>query len=76
MRHLSLSTFVLCSDVHNQTYLKINEILLSKNVKASLSAKEFSDIKEAKMYEEKNYPDKCPVVAFLMYKRKLEENGV
>lgn len=76
MRHLSLSSFVLCCDVHDETYLKINENLLSKNVKASLSAKEFSDIKEAKMYEKKDYPHKCPVAAFLIYKRKLEENKV
>ena len=76
MRNLSLSTFVLGCDIHNQTYLKINENLLSKNVKASLSATEFTDVKEAKMYEDKTSPNKCPVVAFLLYKRKLEENDI
>ena len=45
-------------------YVYIKTTLLSKNVKASLSSKEFRDMKKAKMYESEN---NCPVQKFMKY---------
>jgi len=51
LRNLTRDTFGFTVDANGQEYCFIQRNLLHKSVKASLSAKEFSDMKQARMYE-------------------------
>ena len=65
MDHLSVGT-----DEDQREYVFINHQYLSKNVKASLSQKEFANFQTARMYDNPSDENKCPVSAFKLYKSK------
>lgn len=69
-RQLTRSTFAFTVDANDQEYCFINTVLLHKNVKASLSAKEFSDLKQARMYENSGV-ERCPVKSLKFYLNHL-----
>lgn len=66
MRNLTRDTFGFTVDANGQEYCFIQCNLLHKNVKASLSAKEFSDMKQARMYEN-TCVERCPVKSLKSY---------
>ena len=72
MRELTVDTFTKEKDSSGRTYIRINETRLSKNVKASLSHKEFDDLKNAKMYEQED-KSHCPIQAFETYISRLHD---
>ena len=65
LRNLKKDTFAIATNEGKKyMYVYIKTTLLSKNVKASLSSKEFRDMKKAKMYESEN---NCHVQKFMKY---------
>ena len=66
---LNLNSFTLQTDETGRRFIFVNHQTLSKNVKASLSQKEFEDVKNARMYDSPN-PSECPVTAFMAYTSK------
>ena len=48
-------------------YLRICHEILSKNAKASLTEKEFEDLKKARIYENVDNKNECPVEAWNLY---------
>lgn len=70
MDHLSVGT-----DEDQREYVFINHQYLSKNVKASLSQKEFANFQTARMYDNPSDENKCPVSAFKLYKSKCPVNN-
>jgi len=73
LRALTFSSIEIKLDGSDRHYGVINVPLLSKNVKASLNAKEHSDLKQARMYAE-NEKSTCPLEALILYKKKFESN--
>lgn len=73
LRDLKISTFVKESDGNGRSFYQINESMVSKNVKASLTATEWETIKTAKMFEEEE-KNRCPVAAFELYKEKIDSD--
>ena len=67
---LHMNSFSLQTEETGRRFLFINHQTFSKNVKASLSQKEFEDLKNARMYDAPDNPSACPVTAFLTYKSK------
>lgn len=70
MDHLSVGV-----DEDQRRYIFINHQYLSKNVKASLSQKEFLNLQNARMYDNPSDEKKCPVAAFELYKSKCPSNN-
>jgi len=70
MSHLSVGI-----DEDERKYIFINHQYLSKNVKASLSQKEFLNFQKARMYDKPSDETNCPVAAFLFYKSKCPSNN-
>lgn len=56
-------------------YIEIRCDLLSKNVKASLSQKEYENLRSARIYENPEEPRKCIVQLFEMYLRKIPKEN-
>ena len=54
--------------------MKLNHELLSKNAKASLKPSESEDAKRARMYENPEDRECCPVTAFEMYMDIITKN--
>lgn len=73
LRDLKMSTFVKGSDGNGKSFYQINESMISKNVKASLTTTEWETIKAAKMFQEED-TTRCPVVAFELYKEKIDSD--
>jgi integrase len=71
---LKKSAVYIQTDSESRRYCCINEEYLSKNVKASLSQKEFENLKTARMYEYPIEKENCPVEALLLYFSKMPEN--
>ncbi|MEL7309423.1 MAG: DUF3504 domain-containing protein, partial [Pseudomonadota bacterium] len=67
---LKMNSLSLETDETGRRFLFINHQTLSKNVKASLSQKEFEDIKIVRMYDAPDNVSSCPVAAFLAYKSR------
>ena len=72
LRNLTYSTFEIRTDDSGSKYVHIAVPMMQKNVKASLNCKDYSDFKQARMYE---MTDKeiCPVQAFLDYQSYFED---
>ena len=65
------------SDGAGRRFFEINHQTLSKNVKDSLSQKEFQDLKAARMYGVPENQSACPVTAaFLTYKSRCPPTTV
>ena len=73
IRELTPSSFEMCTDSDNRNYAKINHVFLSKNVKASLNAKEYENLKSARMYEQTDDP-KNAYRALELYLSKLPKD--
>ena len=73
LRSLEKDTFKVEVDEDEKEYVAINKVMKYKNVKCSLSQKEFCDNKNSHMYEfaDKN---KCSVNAFKTYMELLPKN--
>lgn len=67
---LDMNSLRLETDETGRRFLFINHQTLSKNVKASLSQKEFEDFKTVRMYDAPDNASACPVAAFLAYKSR------
>jgi len=72
--YLTRSSFKVCKDSENRKYVILNHELLSKNAKASLKPSESKDAKGARMYENVEDKDCCPVAAFEMYMEIISKN--
>lgn len=79
LRSLQKDTFTIETDDDGKEYVKIDKVMKYKNVKASLSQKEFRDHKNSRMYESTD-KSKCPVEAFKIYiqllPNKTKENSL
>lgn len=73
LRSIQRDTFVIDEDETGKRFLKLDKVLKSKNVKASLSQKEFSDRKKCRMYESTN-KETCPLEAHVRYLALLPES--
>ena len=67
--------FQINSDSDGFKYIEIRCDLLSKNVKASLSQKEYENLRSARIYENREEPRKCVVKCFEMYLEKIPEGN-
>ena len=67
---LNMNSFSQQTDEDGRDYIFINHQTLSKNVKASLSQKEFDDLKNARMYDAPHNPSICPVTSFRIYQSR------
>lgn len=70
---LSKMSFSLKVDSDQKEYYCLNHELLSKNAKASIKSSEFEDLKKARMYAFPQDESCCPVIAFKLYLKKLDE---
>ena len=66
LRALKKDTFEVEVDSDGKEYVSLKSTMMSKNVKASLSQKEFKDIKNTRMYSSDD-ENRCPVLAFKKY---------
>ena len=64
LRHLKRDTFGVSTTSDGTQFISIVTSLLCKNVKASISAKDFNDLKNAKMFASE---ENCPVKLFVKY---------
>ncbi len=64
---LTKDSFELKTSSTGRKFLTINHAMLSKNAKASLRTKEFEDKKQYRMYENRENPQECPIVAWESY---------
>ena len=73
LRFLKTDTFSVKCDSDSREYISLDKTLVSKNVKSSLSQKEFNDMRDARVYaiEDKS---KCPVQAFKLYTSRLPQS--
>lgn len=63
------------TDENGKSWIEITRNLESKNVKGSLNRIDFMDNKQGKMFQNSINPDKCPVVAYNLYMKKLPLNS-
>lgn len=68
---LSKNSIEFATDSDGREYAFLNHRVLSKNVKSSISAKEFNDEKEYKMYDCPNKSKACPVERMKYYLSKI-----
>ena len=66
---------VIFNDSADVPYVELHMAVSSKNVKASLSRKTYSNAKQCKMYELKDNSQKCPVTALRIYFQKLSKTS-
>ena len=72
LRNLKHSTFEVKTDNSGSKYVCVAVPMMKKNVKASLNCKEYTDHRQARMYELVD-ERACPVQAFLRYKSYFED---
>jgi len=70
LRALEKDTFRVDTDDDEREFVTIQKVLKSKNVKASLKRRDFTDVKQSRMYGTRE-KDKCPVEAFKSYLKLL-----
>ena len=61
-------------DSEGKRFLHINKQYITKNVKVSLSSKEYENLSQARMYENPKDRDNCPVTCLEKYLSKIPEN--
>ena len=71
---LNRSSIAFNNDADGHRFAFLRHCTVSKNVKSSLSQKEFSDRKNCRLYENPSYPSKCPLRAMELYFSKMSEN--
>ena len=69
---LDRTSLIFQNDSEGHRFVSINHSTISKNVKCSLSSKEFSDGKSYRMYENAKLPLQCPVEALILYFSKMK----
>jgi site-specific recombinase XerD len=67
LRSLQKDTFLIDRDEDGREYIALDKVMKSKNVKASLNRREYSDEKQARMYACDLNKEKCPVEAMKLY---------
>lgn len=67
--------FLIGTDSDGFRYIEIRCDMLSKNVKASLSQKEYENLRSARIYEDKTDSQKCIVRLFEDYVKKIPEGN-
>lgn len=67
--------FLIGIDSDGFRYVEIRCDLLSKNVKASLSQKEYENLRSARIYENKEDSEKCIVGLFQEYLKKIPDGN-
>lgn len=72
---LSKESINIETDSNGKRFLKINHDILSKNSKGSLKSDEYEDLKQGRAYEDKEHPQKCPVVAWELYLSKTSASN-
>lgn len=72
---LNKDSIAFAVDSEGQDFAFLNHNVLSKNVKASLNLKDYSDPKEYKMYSNKDDLKSCPVNAIKTYLSKIPESN-
>ena len=72
LRDLTISSIGFDTDASGRRYIYIKDNSLSKNVKASLSLKEFSNLKTARMYATSE--GNCPIITMEQYLEKIPPN--
>lgn len=73
--YLNSTSISICVDSNDKKYLRMNTDTVSKNAKASLSAKEYEHAKAVRVYENTDESE-CPVKAFEIYLAKLQESQI
>lgn len=68
---LKKNSIEFAMDSDGREYAFLNHSVISKNVKASINIKEFSDEKEYKMYDRKGESKTCPVERTKLYLSKI-----
>ena len=71
IRQLQKEDFIIGLSSDGSKYVEIQTGSVSKNVKPSLKRETFSDVKQCKMFENKENPQVCPVKAFETYIAKI-----
>lgn len=74
VRELSPSSLQLETDSEGRYYAQINHLYLSKNIKASLNIKEYENLKCARIYEQSDDEENCPIAALKLYLSRLPDN--
>ena len=72
--HLTKDSFEVKTSSSGRRYLTINHEMLSKNAKASLRAAEYEDIKQYRMYENKDNAQECPLICWDTYINMISES--
>ena len=71
---LSKSSIAFDEDADGHRFAFLRHCTISKNVKSSLSQKEFSDHKNCRLYEDASSSTQCPLKAIDLYFSKISEN--
>lgn len=71
IRDLTPKSISFTEDASGKKFAYINQSYLSKNVKASLSAKEFENLSQARMYSTPEERENCPVKCLELYLEKM-----
>lgn len=61
-------------DSNGVTFVFINKTFVTKNVKASLTPKEYENLSQARMYENSEKPESCPIQALKLYLTKIPKD--
>ena len=72
---VALSDVNISVDSDSRSFVSIKYNSLSKNIKQSLSEKEFENLKTSRMYDTPSNKDKCPVEAMRIYKTKIPSSN-
>ena len=75
MTQLNKDSFLFLTDSDGREYGIVNQQTLSKNIKASLSKMDFSNISQARLYDKPEDRKKCPLTALKIYLSKIPEEN-
>jgi len=71
LRDLPKNSLEFSFDASGQEYVYINTTYITKNVRVSLSTKDFENLSQARIYSVPESPDRCPVACLKLYLSKI-----
>lgn len=74
IRDLKRKSISFAKDASGKKFAYINQTYLSKNIKSSLSSKEFENLSQARMYAIPEKIENCPVRCLELYFEKMQDD--
>lgn len=71
LHDLPVNAICFGEDSEGKSFVYINKTYITKNVKVSLSQKEFENLSQARVYENTDNPENCPVTCLRSYISKI-----